>query len=281
MSYSVLMSVYAKDNPLFFDAAIQSMMNQSLKTDDFVIVCDGQLTDNLNEILKRYTKEYPNLFNIVVLEKNQGLGIALATGLLKCKNSLVARMDADDISLPNRCEMQVNYLENNPSIDIVGGQIIEFLSDTKKIVSSRIVKTKHEDILKIAKKKSPMNHVTVMFKKEAVLNSGNYQHLQYNEDYYLWTRMLMQGCKFSNIDEILVYVRINGETFLRKRGMKYFKAQKKIFTYLKNEHFITFPRYCCNIFIRFVSSILPNKVRTFLFMKLMRKKEKGSLNICI
>ena len=126
----------------------------------------------------------------------------------------------------------------------------------------------------MAKSRSPMNHVTVMFKKDKVISSGNYQDLKYVEDYFLWVRMLKNNCNFSNIDKVLVRVRVNYDTFLRKQGLKYYKAQKKLMKYMKENKMINFWQYIKNNIVRFVSSVLlPNKLRRYLFMRYMRTKK--------
>lgn len=279
INYSVLMSVYYREKAQHLDEAINSILKQTVPTNDFVIVCDGTLSKELYLIIDKYRSEHPSIFNIIYLDHNVGLGTALSIGISYCKNEIVARMDSDDISLPNRCEKQLNYFNKN-NVDVVGGQIIEFFSESREMVSERIVKLDHNDIVKIAKKKSPMNHVTVMFKKSSVINSGNYKHLKYNEDYYLWIRMILAGYKFGNIDEPLVFVRINDSTFERKQGIGYFKCQKQLFIFMRDNHFIGFARYSMNIIVRFVSAVIPNKIRKVLFLKIMRKKKKGNIDLC-
>lgn len=216
--YSVLMSVYYKENPEYFKMSIESMINQSLKPDEIVIVKDGPVTDELEKIINKYERDFPNLFTIVSLEKNVGLGRALNEGLKRCRNELVARMDADDISIKERCELQINEFIKNSDLSIVGSNIDEFYEDPEKIVSSRVVPTKHEDIVKFSRKRNPFNHPTVMYKKSAVLNSGGYGPYRRNQDFDLFVRMLNNGCKALNIDKPLVLFRANRDNLKRRKS---------------------------------------------------------------
>jgi len=216
--YSVLMSVYYKENPEFLETSIESMLNQTLKPDEIVIVKDGKLTKELDEVIEYYTSKYQNLFTIVALRENIGLGLALNEGLKACRNELVARMDSDDISVENRCELQVEEFIKNENLCIVGTMIYEFYDDPDNIVSARIVPKKHEDILKFSRRRSPFNHPTVMYKKSEVLRCGGYRDIKRKEDIDLFGRMLNQGCLSMNIDKPLLLFRSNEDNFKRRKS---------------------------------------------------------------
>mgnify|MGYP000329918209 CR=1 FL=1 len=216
--YSVLMSVYYKENPEFLKLSIESMLAQTLKPDEIVIVKDGILTEELEKVIGYFVSKEPDLFTIVPLEKNKGLGLALNEGLKKCRNELVARMDTDDISLENRCELQVNEFIKNNQLSICGTMTDEFYDDPKNIVTSRVVPTKHEDILKFSRRRSPFNHPTVMYKKSEVLRCGGYRDIKRKEDIDLFGRMLNQGCKAMNIDKSLLLFRSNKDNFKRRKS---------------------------------------------------------------
>lgn len=216
--YSVLMSVYYKENPEFLKCSIDSMLNQSLKPDEIVLVKDGKLTDELDKIIESYSQRYPKIFTIVSLEKNVGLGLALNEGLRKCRNELVARMDTDDISLENRCELQVNEFKKNPQLSILGSIINEFYDTPDNIISSRVVPETHEEILKFSRKRSPFNHPTVMYKKTEVLECGGYRDINRKEDIDLFVRMLNSGYKGMNINKPLLLYRSNEDNFLRRKN---------------------------------------------------------------
>ena len=162
--YSVLMSLYIKEKPDNLRLAIQSMVDQTYAPDEIVIVKDGMITEELDSVLNDFSEKYPHLFNIVGYEKNRGLGVALNFGLGYCRNELVARMDTDDISLPDRCETQIKVFEKNPSFEIVGGDISEFVDKEDNIVAYRRVPKDDEAIKEYLKIRCPFNHMTVMYK---------------------------------------------------------------------------------------------------------------------
>lgn len=270
MSYSVLMSVYYKENPDFLKASIQSIMDQTIQTNNFVIVCDGELTTELNVIISNYEKFYPGIFNIIRLPENKGLGNALNKGLIKCKNSIVARMDSDDIAYPNRCELQLKSFENQ-NVDIVSAFVEEFSNDINNITSIRNVPETQEQILKFLKRRNPFNHPCVMYKKEEVFKAGNYQDFYLYEDYYLWVRMLQNGAIGYNIQVPLLRMRAGNEMYSRRGGYKYFISTKKFQKYLLNKQIISVWTYVSNTIIRFfVQVIIPNFIRSYVYKILLR-----------
>lgn len=216
--YSVLMSVYKEENPQYFKESIESMVQQTLPPDEIVIVKDGELTDELESIIRSYSKKEPELFTIVPLKENVGLGKALNVGLKKCRNELVARMDTDDISVKERCEIQVQEFLNNPHLSIVGSFIAEFNNNPNEITSSRIVPTKHKDIVKFSRRRSPFNHPTVMYKKSEVLRNKGYKNYRRNQDLDLFVRMLHNGAQTKNIDKFLVLFRANEDNLKRRKS---------------------------------------------------------------
>lgn len=218
MEYSVLMTVYKNDNPKNLRESILSMLSQTMLTNDFVIVKDGPIGSELQEVINYFEEKYPGLFNQVALKENVGLGLALNEGLKVCKNELVARMDADDISLSTRCEKQLKEFEKDNELDIVGCYVDEFVGDEKNVVCTRKVPITHEEILEFAKLRDPFNHPTVMYKKSKVLLCGGYKNLRKNQDTDLWIRMLMKGCKAKNISESLLLFRFNEDTYKRRKN---------------------------------------------------------------
>ena len=266
------MSVYFKEKSDFLKQAIESMLNQTVKPDEIVIVEDGPLTDDVYEVLNGYTQKYSAIFHRVINETNLGLGKALNRGLEVCKNELVARMDTDDISLLDRCEKQLKILSENSDIDIVGTNISEFINTPKETVSVRKVPCKHDEICSYLKKRCPFNHMSVMFKKSAVLNAGGYLDWHYNEDYYLWIRMYLNGCRFYNINENLVNVRVGQEMFARRGGKAYYKSEKNLFKFMYKHKIISWMSYQKSKTVRFVVQVLmTNKMRQWFFKKFARE----------
>lgn len=271
MKYSVLMSVYHKEQPEYLRDSINSMLNQTVKPDEIVLVKDGPLTEELEKIIYEY-KDNP-ILNVVELKENVGLGEALNIGLTKCKNEIVARMDTDDISKPERCEKQLLMLKQKEEVSVIGSVVGEFIGDLNNIVAYKEVLESHRAIKKRMKYRNPMNHPTVMYRKKDVITAGNYQHWFLNEDYFLWIRMLQKGFKFSNIKEPLVLMRITDETYLRRGGWQYFTTQKKLFDYMLKNKTINIFEYIYNNAIRFATRILvTNKVRKMMYLKILRRK---------
>lgn len=212
------MSLYIKEKPEYLKAAIDSMVNQTLLPDEIVIVKDGPITEELQQVLDEYCTNYPSLLNIVGYEKNRGLGLALNYGLEHCKNELVARMDTDDISKPNRCERQVDRFVEKPELAIVGSYIDEFVDDVQNVISTRKVPTNTKDIYNFAKRRSAFNHPAVMYRKSKVLEFGGYSDLKRNQDVDLFGRMLFAGCKAENIDEALLWFRSSDDLAKRRKS---------------------------------------------------------------
>lgn len=267
-NYSVLMSVYEKDIPKYLEESIESILNQSLKTDDFVIVKDGKLTKELENVLDKYKNN--NIFNIISLPCNVGLGEALSIGIKECKNEFVARMDADDYSFPTRIEKQMNFLVSNSNIDIVGTQALEFTNDVHSPVQYNNFPLMHDDIVKYAHSRNPYSHPAVVFKKDKVISSGNYQKVYLCEDYDLWIRMIQNNCVCANLEECLVGVRISDDFFRRRGGFKYVKSINGLMLRNMKNGFFTKKDYLKNIVIRSTVYMMPNNLRSFVYKNFLR-----------
>ena len=268
--FSVLMSLYIKEKPEYFIQCMDSILNQTIKPDQIVIVKDGPLTENLENVLKQYMVDSPTLYTIVPLEKNVGLGLALAEGIKHCRNNLVARMDTDDIAKPDRFEKQLAIFEKYSDIDVVGAWIDEFEDDISEVKSVRKLPELPDDIRQFAKRRNPINHPVVMFRKSAVLAAGGYRHFPLFEDYYLWIRMLMNGAKFYNIQESLLYFRFSPEMFKRRGGWKYMINELHFLQMMRQMHFISFSQFMQNLFVRFSIRLIPNSLRAIIYTKLIR-----------
>ena len=222
--YSVLMSLYVKEKTEYLRLAIDSMLNQTVKPDEIVVVEDGPLTDALYAVLDEHKAKYPQIIRTVKNEKNLGLGLALNVGLKECNNELVARMDTDDISKPDRCEKQLKVFAENMSLSIVGAYVDEFTDDPNKIVSTRAVPVSSDEIYQFAKKRSAFNHPAVMYRKSQVLNFGGYANLRRNQDVDLFGRMLFGGCKAQNVPESLLLFRSNNDLAKRRKSWENTKS---------------------------------------------------------
>jgi len=221
MNFSVLMSIYYKENPAYFHRAMESIYNeQSVKPNEIVLVEDGRLTEELYASINFWKNILNDTLKIVTLKENVGLGKALNIGLSECTHNLVARMDTDDISLPHRFERQLHVFSEK-DIDICGTWISEFDSKEQEIIAYRKVPQMHDTIVTYSKKRNPLNHPSVMYKKSRIEQSGNYQVMQGFEDYYLWTRAIQTGLVLYNIQEALVHMRAGYGQLERRGGVGY------------------------------------------------------------
>lgn len=271
-SYSVLMSVYAKERPENLKAAMDSIWNQTAKTDDFVLVCDGPLGEELEAVIEE-TRLAQSELRLVRLEKNGGLGNALNIGMKHCRNDLVARMDSDDISRPDRCEKQLAVFREHPEISICSGIVEEFSKSPDIIDSRRVPPETQSDIQAFMKKRNPFNHPCVMYRKAVVEAAGGYKDFYLLEDYYLWVRMLQNGAIGYNIQEPLLWMRAGSEMYRRRAGWKYAKSQKALFREMKDLGIISKIQYITSVIIRMASSLLPNHLRGFTYEKVLRKEK--------
>ena len=269
--YSVLMSVYHKEKPEYLKQSIESIQAQTLSTNDFVLVCDGPLNEQLDSVIAIKQQEMGESLNVVRLAKNGGLGNALNEGIKHCKNELVARMDSDDIAYPNRCEKQIAVFNTHPEVSICSGMVEEFTTDPNTVDTKRVPPETNAEIVEFAKKRNPFNHPCVMYKKSAVEAVGSYQDFYLLEDYYLWLRMLMAGYQGYNIQEPLLHMRAGSEMYLRRAGWKYAKTQTKLFKFMKKQRFIGVGQYIRSCVIRSGSALAPNRLRKFMFEKVLRK----------
>lgn len=271
LKFSVAMCVYGRDNPEWFRTAVDSILNQTRKPDEVVLVVDGLVPEQMNTVIKEY--EVDSLFQVVRLPQNSGHGEARRISLMHCTYDLVALMDADDISVFNRFEKQLELFRKFPELSAVGGNITEFEIVPENKVGARIVYRNDLEIKDDMKKRCPMNQVTVMFRKSIVEQAGGYRDWFSNEDYYLWIRMMQMGAVFSNIPECLVNVRVGEEMYRRRGGWKYFASEVKLQRYMLDNRIIGYELFVINVVKRLIVQVfLPNRMRRWVFKKFARKK---------
>lgn len=268
--FSVAMCVYEKDNPQHFKQAVESIICQTKRPDEVILVVDGPVPDSIKQVVKAYEGEA--WFKVIWLSENVGHGNARRIGLENCSNELVALMDADDISVPNRFEKQLECFTQDGNISIVGGMIKEFIYSVDNVTGIRQVPLDDRDIKHYMKKRCPFNQVTVMFKKSDVEAAGGYLDWHHEEDYYLWIRMYEKNFLFKNLDEVLVFVRVGHDMYQRRGGWMYFKSESRLQLYMLSKGIITLKTFLQNISIRFILQvIMPSKVRGIVFRKFARK----------
>ncbi|MDD3341525.1 MAG: glycosyltransferase [Bacilli bacterium] len=273
--YSVLMSVYYKENPEWLKISVNSMLNQTIKPDEFVLVEDGPLTKELDEVIEQFIKKNKNLFNIIKIEKNGGLGPALKFGITKCKNEYIARMDSDDYSIPTRIEKQFEIFEKYPELGLVGSNVEEFEDNIKNINCHVLLPEFQNDIYNFSKKRCPFRHPSLLYKKSAVLKAGNYRKFYLCEDYDLYVRMLSSECKCYNIQEPLVYMRVGSEFYKRRGGWKYMNTILKFKNEQLKTRYFSVSDYLKSTIPHIIVCLMPNKLRDYIYRNMLRKKVRG------
>lgn len=261
LKFSVITSVYKSDVPEYVKTAFESIFNQTLIPDEVVCVADGPIPDELKNVVEEFNTRYPEIMHPVYLEKNGGLGEAMRIASLEAKYDYLARMDSDDICLPDRFEKQMKCFEEDPDLSIVGGMITEFEGDPENVFAKRILPLEDAEIKKMMRGRCAVNHVTVIFKKADLMKAGNYQPFWKQEDHYLWARMMLAGCTFKNIPDIVVNVRSGRDQFARRGGWKFFKSEVRMFWFMYKNKLISFGYFLYICAIRgTVQFLMPNSL---------------------
>lgn len=269
--YSVLMSVYAKDRPEYLDAAIASMAAQTVPFRDMVVVCDGPLTDGLDKVLDDWKWELDGRLTLHRLPENGGLGAALAAGLPLCRCDVVARMDADDVSRPDRCRILLGKMAAD-GLDLVGGAIEEFDREPGDMGSVRAVPLEKGDIDTWLKGRNPFNHVSVVFDRYVVEQAGGYQPFPWMEDYWLWARMIAGGCRCANVPDVLVDVRTGDGMYARRSNTAYLKSQVRFFSELRKLGLIGRFDQAKAVAERTIATMLPAGMVKAVYNKVLRRR---------
>ncbi|SDD43863.1 glycosyltransferase [Natrinema hispanicum] len=269
--FSVVLPVYRGDNPEYFDTAVESLASQTVTPDEVIVVEDGPLTDPLDKVLSGWCEEFPGHFRRCRHESNQGLSVALQTGVKAANHALVGRMDADDVSVPDRFETQLDYLTDHPETDVVGGYIAEFATNPSDIDAIRKVPLEHDAIRQQARFRSPMNHGSVIFRRDRVLDVGNYRPVDRMEDYGLWVRLLLDGATFANVPKVLLKVRAGNELYGRRGGWEYAREEIRIHTDFYRWGFTTLPVFLFNLVSRTTLRLMPNRLRGLVYQLLARE----------
>ncbi|MCC9071718.1 glycosyltransferase [Flavobacterium sp. F-65] len=271
-NFSVLMSVYDKENPNCLRQSLESICNQTLIPNEIIIVKDGPLNIGLDDVVNEYVSRFSYLFVVIELPINKGLAYALNEGMKHVKHDIVARMDSDDICIFNRFEIQVNYLINN-NLDIVGGQIIEFSKDIDNIVSIREVPLLHDEIVKFMKFRSPFSHPTIIFKRKSFELLGGYDKRVFPEDYDLFVRAYLLGLKFGNVKEKVLYFRLGedlSEAIKRRWGMKYAINEIKLYRRFLKLGFFGYKDFTKVFLFKIPLRVMPFKIYRFIYFKFAR-----------
>lgn len=261
--FSVLMSVYDKENPEWFRSAIESIFKQTLLPNEIVLIRDGQLTEELNSVIDEFQSVNP-IFRVINNDTNLGLGLSLQKGVLACSNEIIARMDTDDLMPVDRFEKEYKCILEG-KYDLVSCWSLLFEDSIDNVVAIKKRPENHLDIVRYAKKRSPVSHPGSMFRRKAVIEAGNYQKVNLYEDYHLWVRMIYNGAVFYNIQESLYYVRTSVNQIGRRGGYKYMKNEISVFLYFYHIGFYSLLDFLSNILTHSIVRILPVCLRSFIF----------------
>ncbi len=270
MPFSVLMSVYEKEAAEWLRESLRSVFEQTVAPNEVVMVEDGRLTDALYAVLEETEREHAELKR-VPLAGHQGLGPALAEGVLHCSHELVARMDTDDVARRDRFELQLAEFAKDPELEICGGQVLEFEGNTENVVSRRRVPLTEEECRRYQRRRDAFNHMTVMYKKSSVLAAGNYQDCPLMEDSLLWVSLFKRGAKAKNIDDFLVYARIGKGMYERRGGWGYFKKYRRARRRIYATGFISRWDYVYTLGVQFVVAVIPNRLRKVIYKNFLHR----------
>ncbi len=273
IKFSVLISLYFKENPKFLDKAFQSIwFNQTIKPAEVILVIDGPISDDLNQSVLWWKSKISDSLKIVNLKKNIGLGAALNEGLQHCTNQWVFRMDTDDICTPDRFEKQIKFIQQNPDVVLFGGQILEFENEPNDSQVLKAVPTTNNEIRHFAKKRCPFNHMTVAYRKDVIDQLGGYKHHLFMEDYNLWLRVIGAGYKVANLEDVILYARVGNGMHARRKGYEYIKSEKQLLN-LKKELKLQSPIHANMLFlIRSAFRLIPSSVLGKFYNIFLRKK---------
>lgn len=269
-AYSVLMSVYARDRADWLKEALESMALQSVVPNEIVLVLDGPIGDELQAAIESFDFSHPALITLVPLPENQGLGRALQAGIPRCKCSIIARMDADDYSRPDRCSIELNKLAEG--YDMVGCNVYEFSKDRSNPDSLRVLPETSEEIYRFAKKRSPFAHPAFMIRREALVAIGGYRDVPYAEDFDLFVRLLKSGFKGYNIQEPLIDMRVDAEAYRRRGGVSYLKDMLAFNARQLREGWFSPLDFLVRSTANIGVTLLPNDVRDGIYKKILREK---------
>ena len=272
-SFSVCMATYKNDDPENLRTAINSIYtHQTVKPVEVILVVDGPIPDSLRSIISEMTEQI-DVLKVIYLEQNMGHAVARQTGVEAASTPLIALMDADDISLPDRFEKQLEIFKQYPEVSVVGGLIHEFVGEPSNVLGIRRCPQEDQEIKTYLKSRCPMNQMTVMFRKMDIMSVGGYQDWYCEEDYYLWIRLTLAGYRFFNLQENLVNARVDERTYQRRGGYRYFKSEARLQKFMFSQNLISCWRYMYNVVIRLaVQVLMPNVVRGWIFQKFARSK---------
>lgn len=269
--FSVLMSVYYGTDAEQFKEAVNSVIKQTLIPDEIVIVVDGQINDDVRNAMNSLQKVCQIKIVIVELNDNVGLGTALKKGTEYISTNWIARMDSDDISMPNRFELQMDAISNSPQLAVVGGQLLEFSGDIHNIIGKRKVPLGQDEIINFAKFRSPFNHPTVVINKSKLKDVGGYENLEGFEDYYLWGKMISRNMQMCNLSVDVLFMRVDDGLYGRRGGRKYFSQYRLLRKKLYHLRTINIFQLVVGNILMYLNAIVPTSIRTLIYQIILHR----------
>lgn len=264
-SATLLMSVYHKVSPEALAQCLDSLAKQTRHPEQFVIVKDGPLNTDLDDLLEKFREKFPDQLTIVNIETNRGLINALNTGLEYCASEWIIRMDADDVAMPERIEKQLDYLDMHKNIDVLGAAMLEFENDPSQPSRLKPVVSSHQEILKQLPLRNPINHPTACIRKRKLLDAGGYPALPLLEDYLLWGKMIHNGAQFHNLTEALIHYRFDETTLTRRRGSGNFGNECKLRWWLYRHGLSGTLKLILGIILQVILRFSPLSLQRFLW----------------
>lgn len=272
-AFSVAMCTYDGDDPDELSTAIESVIDQTLPPAEIVLVKNGPLPEPLEAVIESHRSAHPDVFSVIGLGRNRARGVARQLSIERCRHELVALMDTDDVSVSDRFQTQIEYLNEHPTVDVVGGYVAEFESDADRPYAIRKVPLDPDVLADKARFRSPLNQPTVMARRQALLDAGGYRDIDILEDYDLWVRVLMNGGTITNIPKVLTNVHAGENMYKRRGGMEYVRAEAKLQYDFFTTGFIGLPILLFNLAVRIPIRLLPNVLRSELYSRVLRSNK--------
>jgi len=266
--FSLLLPVWAGDRPDHLTEAFRSTVDQQTRRpDQVVIVRDGPVSAELGARLAELVASSPVPVELVELARNVGLGPALDAGLAACRHDVVARMDADDISLSHRFAVQMPIIESG--FDLVGSGLLEFGTHPDDVVGTRTPPTDPDEIRVRARFADPFNHPTVVYRRDLVRAVGGYTDFALMEDYLLWAKMIVAGARVANVAEPLVRYRVGAGAYSRRGGLRQLRAELAVQRRFRRLGFTTRPQFLRNVVLRGGYRLVPERLRRLVYKRVI------------
>ncbi|QAV69994.1 glycosyltransferase [Salinibacterium sp. UTAS2018] len=268
--FSLLLPIYSGDQSAFLERAFRSCLDdQTLQPAEVVVVQDGPISAELSATMMQLIASSPVPTKLLVLEKNRGLARALDAGLAECSFDVVARMDADDVSLPTRFEKQRAAIAGG--FDLVGTAMFEFADDDGSVIGKRIPPQGQEEIARYSRFHDPFNHPTVMYRRSAVAAAGGYIDVGLMEDYWLFARMIDAGARVENLQEALLMYRVSAGAYTRRGGLGQLKAELRLQREFRKLGFTTPLQNVRNVIVRGGYRLVPVAIRRIAYRRFIAR----------